>query len=290
MFSLFRMESYRFIRTKSVYVVSLILIAITVLGVVATTKMNDNVDENAGNVSVEVQSVDEDTKENDYSLIDTSGVEEKAAGNKETLNICKMFTEDIASAANFMLWGIIISIYMYAEYKNGFVKSIAGQIPRKGMLSASKLHIMALYTVSMFVIEFVTFAVTTVICGTGYNVKLGFTPKYMLVWIAVFILYMAVTSIFIFIMSAIRISACGVAVSMIIGFGMTSLIYKLINWLLYKIGINSFDISKYMPDAIVGSMSIHSTAESIIRALIVGGVFTIIFIYASIIVQNRKDI
>lgn len=91
-------------------------------------------------------------------------------------------------------------------------------------------------------------------------------------------------------MSAIRISACGVAVSMIIGFGMTSSIYKLINWMLYKMEINSFDIRKYMPDTIVGSMSIHSTAESIIRALIVGGVFTIIFIYASIIVQNRKDI
>ena len=73
-------------------------------------------------------------------------------------------------------------------------------------------------------------------------------------------------------------------------FGMTSLVYNLINWLLVKIGITSFNISMYMPDTIMQNMSLQTTTDGIIRAFIVGGVFTIATICVSMILQNKRDI
>ena len=111
MFSLFRMENYRFVRTRTVHVITAILIAVTILGVVISAMtMKDSAE----------------------------------------LNICQMFTKDIAPVLNMVFWGIIIAIYIYGEYKNGFIKSIGGQIPKKGMLCASKMYIMAAYTLCMY--------------------------------------------------------------------------------------------------------------------------------------------
>lgn len=251
MFSLFRMENYRFVRTRTVHVITAILIAVTILGVVISAMtMKDSAE----------------------------------------LNICQMFTEDIAPVMNMVFWGIIIAIYIYGEYKNGFIKSIGGQIPKKGMLCASKMYIMAAYTLCMYAVEFVIVALTSLIYASKYKVVFGFQPKYLIIWLAIFALYMGISGLFILICTSGRSSAIGIGVAMIVGFGMTSLVYNLINWLLVKIGITSFNISMYMPDTIMQRMSLQTPTDGIVRAFVVGGVFTIATICVSMILQNKRDI
>lgn len=279
MFSLFRMENYRFVRTRTVHVITAILIAVTILGVVISAMtMKDSADAESYNVS---ESVD---LNGGKAFVTVEG------GNSTELNICQMFTEDIAPVLNMVFWGIIIAIYIYGEYKNGFVKSIGGQIPKKGMLCASKMYIMAAYTLCMYAVEFVIVALTSLIYASKYKVVFGFQPKYLIIWLAIFALYMGISGLFILICTSGRNSAIGIGVAMIVGFGMTSLVYNLINWLLVKIGITSFNISMYMPDTIMQRMSLQTPTDGIVRAFVVGGVFTIATICVSMILQNKRDI
>ena len=274
MFSLFRMENYRFVRTRTVHIITAILMATAILGVVVTAMtIKDSV--------------------NVIKSVDLNGGQAAVTVNGETsseLNICEMFTEDITPVLNMVFWGIVIAIYIYGEYKNGFVKSIAGQIPKKGMLCASKMYIIAVYTLCVYVAEFVIVALTSFIYASKYKVVFGFQPKYLIIWLAIFVLYMGISGLLILICTWGRSSAIGIGVAMIIGCGMTALIYNLINWLLVKIGITTFDISTYMPDVIMQNMSLQTPTGDIVRAFIVGGVFTVATLYASMVLQNRRDI
>lgn len=257
MFSLFRMENYRFVRTRTVQVITALIMAVTIAGIVISAiMMKDSVE----------------------------GV------NAVELNICQIFTEDIASIMNMVFWGIIIAIYIYGEYKNGFVKSVAGQIPKKGMLCASKMYIMAAYTLCMYVVEFLMVALTSLIYTFKYKAVFGFEPKYLIIWLAIFVLYMGISGLFILICTLGRSSAIGIGAAMIVGFGMTGFAYNLINWLLTKIGIKSFDMSKYMPDTILQGMSLQAPADDIVHAFVVGGVFAIVTICLGMMLQNKRDI
>ena len=52
----------------------------------------------------------------------------------------------------------------------------------------------------------------------------------------------------------------------------------------------SFNISMYMPDTIMQRMSLQTPTDGIVRAFVVGGVFTIATICVSMILQNKRDI
>src|SRR5574344_2274239 len=57
----------------------------------------------------------------------------------KTINICRQFTDTLSFKIMFPILAIVISVYISGEYKNGFLKSIAGQIPKKSYLVVSKV-------------------------------------------------------------------------------------------------------------------------------------------------------
>lgn len=72
-----------------------------------------------------------------------------------SINICSEFTSTLSNQMLLIMWAIRISLYIAAEYKNGFVKSIAGQISNRGHLAVSKFLLATVYTIAMFVVSFI---------------------------------------------------------------------------------------------------------------------------------------
>lgn len=206
------------------------------------------------------------------------------------IDVCSIFNANFTDRFNFLFFGILISILIADEYKNGFIKSIGGQISSRSLLTLSKLCIMSIYTVFTFIIGFISCGITSLFFTAKYNVTFGFDIAYIPVWVITIILNISMISLIILIVTITRSSSSGITTTIIISTQLTSLIYSAINWLLSKIGINSFNISVYMPDTNLLLMVPDMSYKSLLRALICAIIFTIIIIYASMNFQKKKDV
>lgn len=218
----------------------------------------------------------------------------KTADISEAVNISSQFTSVISNGLLLILWAVAISVYISAEYKSGFIKSVSGQIKDRGNLAVSKLLFFIIYTVEMFAISFIVVLLSAFIFSKN-NITLGLSSQIIVILCVQFLLHIAFSCIFILITILSRGSALGIGLGIFMGCGLTSLIYRAIsmgvNWLLGKAGIAAgFNLESFMIETNVSYIQIGITYEYILRAVLIGFVFSIVMIFASVQVLDKKDI
>lgn len=210
--------------------------------------------------------------------------------NDTIINICNEFTSILSSPMALILWAIMISVYISAEYKNGFVKSIAGQIPKRSYLVVTKVLLAVVYTIAMFIASFIFIAVSAFIFSRN-NMVLGFESQMIKLWGVQFLLHVGFSCIYILIATLTRSSSFGIALGIFTGCGLTSLVYNGINWLVNKTGIvKVFSIGNYMIETNMKFMIAGITNEYVIRAALVSIVFIVVMMFISMKLLNKRDI
>lgn len=206
------------------------------------------------------------------------------------INICNEFTSILSSPIVLILWAIMISVYISAEYKNGFVKSIAGQISKRSDLAVSKILLAAVYTIAMFAVSFIFMVISAFIFARD-NMTFGFTSQMIQLWGIQFLLHIGFSSIYILIATLTRSSSFGIALGVFTGCGLINLIYNGIDWLVNKTGIiKEFSIENYMIETNMKFMIPGVTSEYVARAALVGIVFLVVMMCISMKLLNKRDI
>ena len=85
--------------------------------------------------------------------------------------------------------------------------------------------------------------------------------------------------------STFRSKSLGMILAVLFGLGLTPLIYLGINEALAQVFGKGFDISKYMPDTVMGEKPLDT-----VKAIVVSAVATGIFLPLAIRVFDRKDV
>ena len=251
MYNLFKMEIYRALKSKTVIVTLLIMGVLNFITVFTGTL---GVSSNTG------------------------------------INICNEFTTILSNQMLLIIWAIMVSVYIAAEYKSGFVKSIAGQISNRSYLAISKFLLAVVYTIAMFVISFIFVSLAALLFGRG-NVIFGFTPQMILLWSIQLILHIGFSCIFILVTTLTRSSSFGIALGIFTGCGLTNLIYTGIDWIVNKIGIvEGFSLGSYMIETNVQYMLPGIPMDYIYKAAIVGIAFILIMMFVSMKTLNERDI
>ena len=209
---------------------------------------------------------------------------------KSDINICNIITSDFASRITLLLLGVLLAGYIAGEYKDGFIKSIAGQIPHKGMLALSKIVMTVIVTSIIFLLYFASITITSLFFSKDVVVNFGFEPRHVILWFTIFIIHISISGMFILIAELTRSSSWVIGVTLFICFDMTSLLYALINILIEKIGIKSVDISVFMLDANLSQMELGVSDKCIIRSLVIGILFLILMALTGMKTQKVKDI
>lgn len=208
----------------------------------------------------------------------------------QTVNICRQFTSLSANQMMLIFWAVMISVYIAGEYKNGFVKSIAGQISSRGYLAVSKVLFALAYTVAAFVVSFIFTVIGAFVFIKG-GIVLGFTAGMISVLLVQLLVHLGFTCIFILIATLTRSSAFGIGLGIFMGCGMSGMLYSGISWAVNKTGIvKNFNFAQYMIDTNVKNVQIGVPKEFMIRGVIVGLAFVAVFTYASVKALNKRDI
>lgn len=170
MINLIKMDVYRLLKTKSYYVMIVIMALLSAFSIVMLKidiewqrKENKNV----------IQIEEEDTRDTSQSTVIVTDIEieeelleysdandnEIVIGLQSDLNKEWVYSNiDFKDYINNSIQGVVlllfcvifVPIYVNAEQKNGYIKNIAGQLKNKGMLVLSKLIVVALQVLTIF--------------------------------------------------------------------------------------------------------------------------------------------
>ena len=178
---------------------------------------------------------------------------------------------------------ISVFIFFYADLSNGFIKNIAGQIPKKGLTAASKFIVIIFHNLIFFAVGFLAKLVGSIPFLTfAGNYLYAFT--YLLMR---FLLVLAMCTMILFATTALRSKTFGTVLGVMFGVGGFSLIYMMLDTMIQNF-YKGLKLEDYSPSSINPS-TIHTAADGF-RVFAVGIVFTVVFLILSIKVVNKRDV
>ncbi len=183
---------------------------------------------------------------------------------------------------------ILMSVvwFSYSDLGHGYIKNIAGQLPKKGQTVISKFIAVELHNLILMIIAVISntlgylpFSKIDLTTGLAGGIR-SFLLKYLLL--------MAISAIVLFFSTGLKSKNAATVIAILMGSKLLQLSYILINMGLQKIPFSfmkDFDISKYMPDSLITSDS-----PPVVRSLIVSACFIVVLINLTISIFNKKDI
>ncbi len=185
---------------------------------------------------------------------------------------------------NAMLAMLSACAFFYADVENGYIKNIAGQMPKRGFTVLSKYFAMIPHN-----LVFMLLGVIGTLIGTVFLQQIvpgGSVLDSIYVFLVKFLLLQSVCTILILVTAAFRNKSLGTVLAVLFGMGMMGLIYGgLSAGISQLLGLENFSLGDYMPDQLLGS-----TNPGIMRSILVSAVTTAIFLPVSIRVFDRRDV
>ena len=183
---------------------------------------------------------------------------------------------------------ILMSVvwFSYADLGHGYIKNIAGQLPKKGQTVMSKFFAVEIHNLILMII-----AVIANVLGYLPFSKIDFTSGMARAaesFFLKYLLFMAISVIVLFFSTGLKSKNAATVIAILMGSKLLSLSYMLVNLGLQKIPfkfMKDFDISKYMPDSLIGD-----TNPPLVRSLIVSACFIVILMNLTVSIFNKKDI
>lgn len=188
---------------------------------------------------------------------------------------------------------IFLSIFVYSDYKNGYIKNIAGIVPSKVNLLLSKMVIAAIYILISFAIYIFSGLLFSVIFA-----KHGFTYEdaafiQILKCLGVhFVLQFAMAMIPITLVTLSRSNALACTISILAATSsICSMVYGITMVLMaYDIIPSSFNILSFFISPYFSRVDYLSGADIILKALAVAAVYIAVMVSISIFAIKKKDV
>jgi len=184
---------------------------------------------------------------------------------------------------NLMLALLSLCWFFHADTENGYIKNIAGQMPMKGFTILSKF-----IAASVHNLIFAAIGIIGNLIGNLLVMKLTMDVnalEVLRVLVLKLLLVHSISAALLLVVATFRSKSLGMILAVLIGLGLTWLIYAGINEGLRPIFGKGTDISQYMPDNVMTETSLD-TVKALAVALIWGAVFLI----SAIRIFDMKDV
>jgi len=185
---------------------------------------------------------------------------------------------------NAMLAMLAACSFFYADLESGYIKNIAGQMPKKGFSVLSRYIAVAAQNLA-----FLAVGVAGVLLGTILLQRIDTSADILhgiQVFVLKFLLLQACCAILLLVVTSFRNKSLGSVLAVLLGTGLLSLVYMGIDAGLNQIfKLGSFSIGNYMPDQLLGAAN-----PDVLRAVLVSAVTIAIFLPLSIRVFDRRDV
>lgn len=296
MFNAIRMDVYRLFKTKSTYIILVIMLAMSVMGTGLMSVMTEMTGAERQQVQTEQMSDNADyAGEDDQFNEDTEGAQSQLSVSVSEIDpdendnsVLSFAMSDISGLQAGLFIIIFTVLFSMADINSGFIKSIGGQVKGRGVLIVSKMAAIAIFTAIVIIADFLTELIAVNIFFD--DAVVGSASEIVRLLSSQFVLNFALAVL----MMAIAIIIKNNVVSMIIGVCMCSGIFELIfmgiNYLMDKIGFSDFDINNILITGKIQNVTIGADAADIGYALLTVAIYIAVSVLAVYNVFKHRDI
>lgn len=199
----------------------------------------------------------------------------------ETANLTAMISSP-ASSVVVMLALLSIVSFFHADMEAGYIKNIAGQMPRRGYTILSRF-LAAIPHNLLFLLIALGGNIVGTILFRRIIIK-GSIPESILVFLLKLLLMQSLCSILLLVTATFRNKSLGMILAVLLGLPLMTLIYAGINAGLGQL-FKGVDITPYLPDEVL-----REPTPGAVRALLVAAVTIGIFLPLSTSVFDKRDV
>lgn len=288
MFNLIKMDLYRLVHSVSFKVMLVVVVAIAFFTI--------------GMTSYDVAYTKEQLEKGVMQNAETSGTEDDMMVIEMGISVTssdswidevpfsELVNENMKSNILLLLCAIFVPLFVHAEYKNGYIKNIAGQLSNRGMLVVSKLVAVAVQILILFInyilwagVAGLIFFKDTLVMGTVTDLLGGAALHYLLC--------LAVGYVVLMLTMVTRSSALPLTFGVLCSTGFTALLYSGINMVISMLtNKDTFDIGLYTPEMNVAHISFDMSDGVLARVLVVGMVYAVVAAIIAITVMKKRDV
>lgn len=295
MLNLIRMNLYRMIKTKSLYILLLCSVSFCLLS--CYMDRYDYIEiqkEETETIAEETLSEDETTTGITFEKADEIDPESGSFGiavqtPDKTDGKNPVFLEYFHAylASGMLLLFLIIgsALYVNGESKCGFIKNIAGQTRHKSYIYIAKIIAMAIYA-AFFILLYGLLHYIGLKLFLPYQLSFGKehlaqSAKLLLV---TFLLYMAFVSAIALLVTLTRSTSAGITIGLLVNMGFLALFIPYLEKL-FHVKIQKYLITTNMQQLLLGASS-----KCIQQSIYVGGIFLLIYLLCGTVYFTKKDV
>ncbi len=281
MLNMLKMDLYRMIHTKSMYVIGIILMGMLLF----TTSLNASEWESMQNNAIEEEQMAEIVSD-DTVNIGMSVILPTEPGGKVTV-FDQIYSN--MQAKFFALFMVLFAVlFSTADITSGYVKNIAGQVRDRSYLVISKAVVLIVYTViTMFGIILVQAVANRLFYGylEWGNLKdfVGYTGIQTLLHCALVLVAMTIAII-------LKNNVWSITIVVCLCMNLSMVLYNGIDKLLHGMGVKDFQLSKYTPTGNIALLTMEPGGKGYVTAFVTGIIFLIIMPVLSGYVFKKRDI
>ena len=192
----------------------------------------------------------------------------------------------------FPMMGLLLVLlslcfFYYADVENGYIKNIAGQMPKRGFSILSR-YLAAIVHNAVFMVA----AVAGNVIGAMLVMKVT-VDSAIVTGIGAFLLELlllqSICAILLLVTASLRSKSFGIVLAVLFGVGATFLLYSALDSGLDML-IKGFKITPYMPDTLLNNPFDANGNLLVLRSVLSAAVTTGIFLPLSIGVFDKRDV
>ena len=314
MLNMIKMDVYRMFRTKSMYVIWIILLASALL-----TSFLSKIDYDAANKEWEKQQAvesqaDTDTDMQAADVVNAQDIEQQQAADSNKEQLSQQNTDNVnigmsvelptepgkkvtvmdvffsnAQGKFYALFLVIFAVmFATADIKSGYIKNIGGQVSQRGMLIVSRAVALALFTAITFAGIFIfqaaanMLAFKCVVWGNWKEIIPYFLTELTLHY-AFVLICMAIAVI-------IKNNVISMTLSVCLTMNIMSIVYAFIDYVVNRKGLHNFSIYKYTVTGRMAMLPMNAGREDVVSSMCVAVIFIIIMLSLSSYIFQKRDI
>lgn len=281
MLNIIKMDLYRMLKTKSMYVIWIVLAAILLI---TTSLCKTDYELLTEKDAMKQEQVTEPTVDNiNVGMMVTLPTE---PGEKVT--VYDIFFANSQGKLYALLLVIFTVLFSTADISSGYIKNIGGQVRNRGTLILSRAIALAVFTVLTMAGAFLFQAAAN---GIFFGeLEWGNTKAILSYFVTELALHYALVLICMAIAIILKNNVISMVIAVCLSMNVMTIVYGVINSAIQKIGIQNFQIYKYTITGKLSLLPMNPSGNECLAAFGVAIVFIVMMISVSSVVFQKRDI
>ena len=281
MLNIIKMDLYRMLKTKSMYVIWIVLAAILLI---TTSLCKTDYELLTEKDAMKQEQVTEPAVDNiNVGMMVTLPTE---PGEKVT--VYDIFFANSQGKLYALLLVIFAVLFSTADISSGYIKNIGGQVGNRGSLIFSRSIALAVFTVLTMAGAFLFQAAANGIVFR--ELEWGNTKAILSYFVTELALHYALVLICMAIAIILKNNVISMVIAVCLSMNVMTIVYGMINSAIQKIGIQNFQIYKYTITGKLSLLPMNPSGNECLAAFGVAIVFIVMMISVSSVVFQKRDI